>query len=586
MNNKHIFRQRLTIEASLWGVVVATALALRLSHLGLAPLTAREAHEATLAWRAASGQGFPTGDYSPLLLAANSLLFTLFSSGDVLARLIPALFGALLACTPLLLRRHVGRVGALASGLHLAVSPTALAASRQLAGTAVAATGVMVCVGCLACFIETHSRNWLTFAAVGLALAVSSGATAYALLLPLGAAWVFLTRLRLEGESSRLGQRVLCLKSHGPRFLLTLTLAVLGFSTGLGWNLSGIGGAGAVFMDWFGRFRPTPTPAASPLTLLVVYEFFGLAFGIGGLIWGLRRGHRFAALLGLWGGLEVLLLALMPGRMPTDLLWTVLPLTLLTGLIVEALVRDWHPANGKLRASYAGLVLVLWAYGYLMLGRYAALGDRPDLALAVIAVVAQALLGLSFGLALGPGVALSTAAATTGLALVALTVSTASGVAYGHPTDAREPLLREPTAYAVRDLVQTLRDLSWQQSGMPTTLEFAFQAPEDSVLAWYLRDFERAHRVDRLEDTYASEAVPILVTTRHEEAAPPPIGGEYVGQNFVLQTHWSPRALGCRFWEPGCNVAFDWLLFREAVPVPEARHWATLWHRVEVATSN
>jgi hypothetical protein len=367
---------------------------------------------------------------------------------------------------------------------------------------------------------------------------------------------------------------------------VTFAVTLFALGTGLGWNLSGVGAVGGLLVDWFGRFRPSPSPGASPLTLLIVYELLGLTFGIGGLILGLLRGEQFAASVGLWAGLELLLLALMPGRMPTDLLWAVVPLAFLTGMAVEVLLQNWSPSDAALRAVYAALVLVLWVYAYLMLGRYAAYGDPADLALAVVAVVVQVLLGLSFGLALGPVGTLRVAAGATGAALLAFTLSAGWGVAYEHPADPREALLTEPTAMGVRDLVQTLTDLSWQKTGMPTTLEFAFEAPEDSVLAWYLRGFGRAHRVDRLDGMNRDDHKVILVTRGRDNIASAVVEGEYAGQDFAVRRQWSPQALGCRFWDSGCNAVFGWFMFRDAPSLPEAVEWATLWYPVDVATND
>jgi uncharacterized protein (TIGR03663 family) len=586
MNHECKAGSRLTFETALWIVVVAIALGLRLAQLEAAPLAAPEAREAMLAWRAATGQGFPATNYNPLLLAANGLLFTLFGTSDFRARLLPALFGALLALSPSLFRQHLGRVGALAAGLYLAISPTALVVSRQLAGTAIASTGAMASVGGAVRFFETKDRRWLTLSAVGLALAVTGGATAYALLLPLGMAWILLSQLWLDGQYLGLRQSVFGLRPYARQFFLTFTLALLALCTGLGWNLSGVGAVGDLFVDWLRRFRPGVSSVASPLTLLVTYELFALVFGIGGLLWALRAEREFAALLGLWAGLEVSLLALMPSPMPTDLLWAVLPLAFLAGMVVDLLARDWSPADVALRAAYAAFVLVLWAYGYLMLGRYAALGDRADLGLAVIAVVVQVLLGLSFGWALGPASTLRTAATATGFALLALTLSAGWGVAYEHPADPREALLSEPTAIGVRDLVLTLRDISWAQTGMPTTLEFVFQAPQNSVLAWYLRGFEMAHRVDRLGgiDTYDVEI--LVLPAGRDQAESAPVGAEYTGQDFALRGQWVPSALGCRFWDAGCNAAVGWFLFREEPLLPEAVEWATLWRRLDAMSGD
>jgi hypothetical protein len=586
MNHEDHSRRPLDVETSLWILVVATALAMRLAQLGAAPLSVREAREAMAAWLAASGQGFATMDYSPFLLAANGLLFTLLGTSDGLARLLPALFGGLLVLSPLLLRRHLGRVGALAAGVYLTVSPTALVASRQLAGTTIAATGVMVFAGSFLRFIETKDRVWLTVAAIGVSLAVASDATAYALLVPLGLACVVLCGpWAADWRSSRRRDLVLALQPHMPHILVTFALALLGLSTGLGWNLAGGGAIGGLLVDWFGRFQPSALRIPSLLMLLTVYELFGLAFGIGGLIWGLREGHRPTGVLGLWAGLELLLLVLMPGRRPTDLLWAVLPLAFLMGMMVELLVRGWSSGSDTaLSAAYAVLVLVLWVYAYLMLARYAAYGDRADLALVLIAAVLQALLGLSFGLALGSSGTVHTAVTATGVALLAFTLSAGWGAVYEHPTDPREALLSEPTAMGIHDLVQTLGDLSWQQTGMPTTLEFALAAPADSVLAWYLRGFDLAHRVDRPGDVTWGDMEMVVVVQGRDGIESAAVAGKYRGQDFALRRDWSPQAIGCRFWESDCNVAIGWYLFRDVPPLPEPVEWATLWRPVAVTT--
>jgi hypothetical protein len=305
-------------------------------------------------------------------------------------------------------------------------------------------------------------------------------------------------------------------------------------------------------------------------------------FGIGGLAWGLRRERRLAALLGLWLGLEVLQLALMPSRAPTDVLWPVLPLAFLAGLVVELLVGDCSPSDAALRAAYTALVLVLWTYAGLMFGRYAALGDRADPGLAVVAVVLQALLGFSFGWVLGPSGTLRTAAIATGVTLLALTVAAGWGAAYERPADPREVLLSEPTAMGVRDLVSTLHDLSWAQTGMPTTLDFVFQASQDSVLAWYLRGFEMADRVDRLGEIRPDGPRILVLPGSGDEPEYAPSGTEYTGQDFALRRQWAPRTLGCRWWDSGCHLAFRWFLFRDAPPLPEPEESVTLWRYAEV----
>jgi len=564
-------KPQITIETALWFLVALVALVLRLSNLDAAPLSGHEAREAMLAWRAATGQGMPQADYSPLLFAANALLFTLCGSSDGIARLWPALLGSLLPLTPLLLRRRIGRVGTLVAGAYLAFSPTALVGSRQLDGTVAAVVGGLLFFGGLIRLSDTKARCWLFLSAGGLALAMTGGPLAYGLLLPLGLSWLTLHVSRFTLDVPRMAP-------HVSRFFLAFFLSILALSTGLGWNLAGLGAVGDQLLAWVARFAPASNPVASPLVILVVYEPWALLFGIGGLVWAVRRARRFETLLGLWAGLGALLLSLTPGRAPLEGLVIVVPLALLAGVGVESLGQslrergDWF-AEGV----YVPVALVLWVHTCLVLVRYATHGEPTDLLLALLVVALQVVLGTMFAMATRPSAALRGAAVGIGILLLAVTVSAGLGVAQVRPADPRELLANEPTATEVRDLVQTLRELSWRQTGIPTTLPLAFEAGPDSVLAWYLRDFSAARRVESLT---AEEAGLVLVTQRRDLAL---AEGEYVGQDFVLRRSWNPNEVDCIWeWPPYCSGAVKWLLTRRISAPPTADQWAVLWLQPEV----
>ncbi|MBL7064106.1 MAG: glycosyltransferase family 39 protein, partial [Anaerolineae bacterium] len=593
----------ITVEMTLWALIAVVALALRLIHLDAAPLNASEAREAMLAWRV--GQSFQTANYSPLLLAANTLLFTLCGASDTLARLWPALFGSVLALMPFLLRRRIGRVGALAAGLYLALSPTALLASRQLDGAVVAAVGAMALLGGLVSFRDTSERRWLILAAAGLALALTSSPVAYGLLLPLALACLTLSLIWPNEKVTlpHLHSPFFILPS--PFFLLPSSFFILAFSTGLGWNPAGLGAAGDLLPAWIARFGPVSTPVVSPFTLLAVYEPLALLFGLGGLVWAIRQPtnqptnkqtnkqtNQFGALLGLWAALATLLLILMPGRAPLDLLWVLLPLTLLTGITVQALVQargSWFNEGHVLSAAeglYVLLVLILWAHCYLVLVRYAETGNVADAGLVLLTVVLQMLLALVFALAVSLNTALRGVVVGTGIALLAVTLSAGWNLAHARPSDPRELLVRRPTAVEVRDLVQTLRDLSWRETGMPTTLPFTLEAAPDSVLAWYLRDFSAARRVERLSDfppRIGGDRGGALVTWhRGDEPDHPaptlPDGIEYVGQGFALRRSWDAREITCVWeWPPRCQAAVGHLLLRRTPSAPVTDEWAAFW---------
>jgi uncharacterized protein (TIGR03663 family) len=569
---------RVTVETALWILVVVIALALRLARLDAAPLNGREARAAMLAWRAVTSRGMPEADYSPLLFAANALLFFTCGASDALARLWPALAGGGLALAPCLLRRRIGRVGALAAGLYLAISPTMLFTSRQVDGTVLALVGGMAFLGGVIRFAETEKRAWLTLSAVGLALAVTASSSAYGMLAALGLAYLGLSWAWPSEAWARLWRALRPQLGHALAVSLCAGLAL---STGLGWNLPGLGVAGGLLAGWFSRFGPAPNPVASPLAFVFIYEPLALLFGLGGLVDAVRRGHRFGVLLGLWGGLAALSLVLMPGRTLADVLWVVLPLAVLVGLAAESLARGVraHKAwsSGWL---YALVVLVLWGYLYLRLARYVETGSSTELLLAWLSLALQGLLAAAFAMGDRPAVVLRAGVVGVGMVFLGVTLSAGWGVVYARPADPRELLVREPTAIEVRDLVETLRDLSWQRTGAATTVPFTFEAAPDSVLAWYLRDFSAARRVESLAGLGVEEAGPVIVTCQRILPLAEAEDAPYAGQDFPLRRDWDSEEINCaRVWPlpPECRAFVKWLLFRDTLSPSVPDRWAVLW---------
>ena len=581
MNHKDYDRRpsKFTLETILWVLIAVVALTMRLANLGALPLGLSEAHEAVLSWRAVNDQSLAdqttaASGYSPFLFAANALLFSLFEGGDGLARLGPAFFGVALTLTPLLLRNRLGRIGALVAGLCLAFSPTALVASRQLDGAIIAAFGVMICMGGLIRFVEANQRFWLVLSAVGLALGLTSSPSVYGILFPLLLATT-LYALRFTLPLSRF-------ELHISYFILIFIAAFLTLSTGLGWNPAGFGATGDLLARWFACFGTASESTVSPFVLLISYEQLTLLLGLVGLIWMIWRERRLGSMLGIWVGLGLLLLIVMPGREPFDLLWVILPLACLSGAALDAFLRDLEIREiwvGEVVYSLA--VFIFWVYIYLRSARYAAFGDSADLLLVFLSFILQLLLGASFTLAIGFELALRDIASGTLIALLLFTLSVGWAAAYGDPVENCELLLPRPTAVGVRDLVYTLRNLSWRETGLPTTMEFTFVDPSDPVLSWYLRDFRAVRYVESIE-AITGEG-PVVAVDREPFVSDSP----YLGQDFVLRWRWNPLEFNCS-WQDGainCKWLAKWLLFRErprgaeSSPSRVAEKWVTLWIR-------
>ena len=122
----------LTVEHGLYLVILLVAFGLRFINLGVAPLLPLEAAQAWPAWLAATGTqvaGSPAAT-SALFYGLQSLLFFVTGANEVLARLLPALVGTALVLLPWWWRDWLGRGGALAVALLLALDPWLVALGR------------------------------------------------------------------------------------------------------------------------------------------------------------------------------------------------------------------------------------------------------------------------------------------------------------------------------------------------------------------------------------------------------------------------------------------------------------------------
>ena len=176
-----------------WLVVLAVALGPRLINLDGNPLQPNEAALAMDSWRILHlsqtnqllGRSFVVGP-APLLIYANVLLFFLLGSTDAVARALPVFVGFLMVASPLLLRRRLGRFGALAAGALLATSSTLIFASRSVDPAILASALGLFLVVALARYLEAPRASWLIAGGIFAALLPISGPAAYPVVVAIG----------------------------------------------------------------------------------------------------------------------------------------------------------------------------------------------------------------------------------------------------------------------------------------------------------------------------------------------------------------------------------------------------------------
>jgi uncharacterized protein (TIGR03663 family) len=604
----------LTVERAAYTAVGLMAAVLRFAQLGLRPLDAVEAGQALAAFRFAGGeiQAAPAGTL-PALFTGNVAGFALFGASDWTARLLPALAGLLLALLPYGLRHRLGRGGALAASLLLAVSPSVLYASRRVDGAVLAAAcGLALLVGLIR-YIDRGGRNALYLAAGALGLGLTAGPDFYSLLLILalfglglyvGERWLgcqtgwaslveaYQTARASRGEAEEPGEGE---RPARPSLLLlagAVAAAAFGLSaTAFVLHPAGIGLAADLLPSWARGLMPEPSgqPAIYPLLLLLLYEPLILFLGLleGGRWLAARRrlpGEGLAlpsafshtALFLFWGVAATLLVVIVGHRPATGVLLAVVPLALLGG---QGVGRAWRWIEGRSRWQDVGLVVLVAAgaaiFFYLQMAAYARANSGATVSLAgmtlyttstylILALVAVV---LAVGLAVvawfwrGPDVVASAGWLVVVGILALFTVKGFWGANFD--PDPRDLMVGQSTAFDIRLFVGQLEELSRNRAGDAHTLEVTVDAATGPVVTWYLRDFEHLAVVEGLSAPPDTAAAVTLAATDL------PIGEAFRGQGYPLRRHWLPWGL----W--GQDLV-RWLLFGQGT-LPIVDQELVLW---------
>ncbi len=579
-----------TVERAAYVAIGLLAAVLRLYRLGLRPLNEAEATQALAAYRFVRGaiEAAPGGTI-PALFTGNVAGFTLLGAGDAVARWLPALAGLVLVLLPYFLRHRLGRGGALAASLLLALSPSAVFFSRSLDGAIlVAASGLALAVGLIQ-YLDTRRPAWLYLAAGALGFGLCAGPAIFGLLLIFLAfgLLLFVAEKLLDREtgwsSLRVGWWALRAEpgDEGGPGLPTKLAAVLGGTFGLvamtfALHPAGVGLAADTVAAWAQGFLPETggAPAVYPLLLLLRYEPLLLLLGLvamGRRAWAARRGQPepqqagsafpHAAFLAFWA-LAATLLAVVAGH---NVLLGVVPLALLAGQSVE---RAWQWLDRRARWPEVGLVaaaaLVLVVFLYLQVATYGLADNTTTISFLGLTLYASSTYLILAGLALslivglgivawawrGPGVVLGGAWLALLLVLGLYGVRQMWGANVARAADPRELLVAQTTSPQVRTLVAELEQLSVNESGAFHTLPVTVEAATGPVIAWYLREFEQQVVVEELP---APPQTVAALTLAHQDL---PIGETYRGQGFALRVRWAPWGL----W--GRKLS-RWLLFGE-----------------------
>ncbi|MFC1922374.1 glycosyltransferase family 39 protein [Chloroflexota bacterium] len=553
---------RITIEQALFFLILLVALGVRLSNIGVAPLSERESILSLEAFQVSNGEStnFSPGPAYSLLTGAT---FFLFSDNNSSARIWSVLAGCCLVIFPYLIRSLIGRKAALIMALGLAFDPSLVVFSR-MAGSDILAVGF----GALALgFI--YNRKPIP-AGIFCGLMFLSGPAAIQGLLGIGFTWLLGSILSrwvslepfpgakgLEKNAAALRSGVL---AAGGVFLVVGTLFFR--------YPQGLGAVTSIFPAYIeGWINASGIPFSQLPTALLLYSPIALIFGSVAIIQGVRRHESVSLWLGLWAIVSLIIALIYPGRQASDLAWVLVPLWALAAIELAKYFRledaEILPALGQ-----AFLIMLLMALGWLnMAGLSLSGGDEQTLRLRWAVIGGTIVLGAVTTFLIGLGWSIKTAqqglvwGLLLGLGFYGF--ATMWGISQLRPNGEQDLLAPYPVAKNGGDLLTTLGDLSEWQTSIRDSLDVVV-TDSSASLQWELRNWPEARF---LTSVPAGELPAVIINS--EDQPSPNLSIGYRGQDFAW---WASPT-----WEGTLPENWpSWFVFRNA---PLIQSHVILWAR-------
>jgi predicted membrane-bound mannosyltransferase/DNA-binding beta-propeller fold protein YncE len=172
---------RLDWEKALYLIVIMLALATRLWGLGDRVQSHDESIHTKYSWNLYAGHGFQHNPlmHGPFLFQATALSYFLFGDNDFTSRIPVALMGVAIVVFPYLLRRWLGRKGALATSFLLLVSPSIAYYSRYIRHDVPVILWALVGLFAIFSYLRDGRRRWLYLMAAGVSLMFATKEVAF-----------------------------------------------------------------------------------------------------------------------------------------------------------------------------------------------------------------------------------------------------------------------------------------------------------------------------------------------------------------------------------------------------------------------
>ncbi|RLC85197.1 MAG: hypothetical protein DRI79_11710, partial [Chloroflexi bacterium] len=176
-----IVKVKLDWEKSLYVILIILALVTRLWGLGDRVQSHDESLHTQYSWYLYVGRGFQHTPmmHGPFLFHVTALSYFLFGDNDFTARLPVALIGVAVVAFPYLLRRWLGRAGALVTSFFLLISPSIAYYSRYIRHDIPVILWSLVVIFAIFSYLRDGRARWLYLMAAGISLMFATKEVAF-----------------------------------------------------------------------------------------------------------------------------------------------------------------------------------------------------------------------------------------------------------------------------------------------------------------------------------------------------------------------------------------------------------------------
>ncbi len=167
---------KLAWEKTLYLVFILLAIASRFWLLGERVMSHDESLHTYYSWNLYQGGGYTHTPltHGPFLFHINALIYSFFGADDFTSRISVALFGVALVALPYVLRRWLGRTGALVTSFMLLISPSIWYHARYIRDEAFMLVWIMLIAWGIFGYLHDRATKWLYLIAVAVAFAYIS----------------------------------------------------------------------------------------------------------------------------------------------------------------------------------------------------------------------------------------------------------------------------------------------------------------------------------------------------------------------------------------------------------------------------